>query len=650
MLSDLVRRLFARPRRSTQADFGAAFQLLREGRLDAAEHAASALRGLPLADVAYLRGLIARERGDLAAAASFFELAVGEREAEGTFRLGLAEVLIGLRRFADAAEHLARFVELPAASAPRRAAACVKCAECRLALDDPRGAYEWYERALALAPDDPGVLSPAIAFLRDDSRIPAARALADRRRRLAPDDAAHAIEHALLLPAIYGSRDEIAAARARVAAELDALAERPLAPVTAPERSIGTTPFYLAYHAENNVALLRKACAVCRRVYPAATAAPHRLLAHGERRIRVGFVSTFFFGHSVGRTTIGLIRDLPRDRFAVTVFSLGQTEDDLQRAIAAAADRYVVVPETVEDARRAIAGAALDVLVFADIGMTPTTYFLALWRLAPIQVVTWGHSETSGIDTLDYYFSAAGVEIAEAEQHYSETLVRPDAFFMPAYDRPVLERPRSRQELGLPEAGALYACLQAPYKLHPDFDPVLAGILDRDPDGHVLLLEARRPAWTEQLRARLARTLGPALERVHFLPRVRHQKFLGALAASAVCLDPLYFGGCNSSAEAMALGVPVVTLPGSHLHGRFTLGLYAELGYMDCVVATADRYVDLAVRLARDPDVRAQASREIIERSGALFDRRDIALALGEFLEEAVLAATRSPGERASAR
>jgi predicted O-linked N-acetylglucosamine transferase (SPINDLY family) len=264
--------------------------------------------------------------------------------------------------------------------------------------------------------------------------------------------------------------------------------------------------------------------------------------------------------------------------------------------------------------------------------------------------VTWGHSETSGIDTLDYYFSAAGVETEDAQRHYSETLVRPDAFFMPAYARPVLNRARGREELGLPEGGALYACLQAPYKLHPDFDALLAGILERDPTGKVVLLEARRPAWTEQLRTRLARALGPALDRVHFLPRVRHQKFLAALAAADVCLDPLYFGGCNSSAEAMALGVPVVTLPGSHLHGRFTLGLYAELGFLDCVVPTADRYVGLAVRLAREPELRARASREIIQRSGALFDRRDIALALGAFLEEAVLAATRSPVERIRAR
>ncbi len=642
MLRNLLRRLLARRHRSARADFGAAFQLYREGHLEAAERAASELAGAPLADVAYLRGLIAQQRRDLAGAATFFELAVRERDDEGTFRLSLAEALIALRRFDAASEHLARFVDLATVAAPRRAAACAKCAECRLALEDWQGAGEWYRRALALAPDDPGVLSPAIGFLRDESRIEEARTLADHRRTLAPGDTAHAIERALLLPAIYGSRDEIARARARVSAELDELLAGPVAAVTAPERTIGATPFYLAYHAENNVALLKKVCAACRRVYAATTAAPRRLLAHGERRIRVGFVSTFFFGHSVGRTTIGLIRDLPRDRFAVTVFSIGQTEDALQRAIAAAADTYVVVADTVEDARRAISEARLDVLVYADIGMTPTTYFLALWRLAPMQVVTWGHSETSGIDTLDYYFSAAGVEIEEAQRHYSETLVRPSAFFMPAYDRPALDRARGREELGLPEGRALYACLQAPYKLHPDFDEVLAGILDRDPTGEVLLLEARRPAWTEQLRARLSRSLGPALDRVRFLPRVRHQKFLAALAAVDVCLDPLYFGGCNSSAEAMALGVPVVTLPGSHLHGRFTLGLYAEMGFLDCVVPTADRYVELAVRLARDAELRAWASREIIQRSEVLFDRRDIALALGGFLEEAVLTATHS--------
>jgi CRISPR-associated protein Csy1 len=635
VLRNVLRALFAGPRKPSFADFATAFRLYQEGNLDAAERACGEVAGAPAADVAYLRGLIAQKRGDHASAVIHFKLAITERNTESTFHFTLGESLIALKRFDAALEHLARFLELVAADDPRRAGACLMCAACRSALEDPSGADEWYRRALALAPDDPSVLSKAIRFLYLESRIEEARALADRRQGAAPDDPVHRIERALLLPAIYDSRDEIAATRARLSRDLDALLERPAARVEAPEQAILPTAFYLAYHGENNVDLLKKLCAVCRRVYPAATQLPGPLrLARRTGRLRVGFVSASFYAHSVARVTIGLIRDLPRDRFSVTVFSITPTEDDFHRRIVAAADRHVILSRNIEEARRVIAEAGLDALIFTDLGTTPVTYFLALWRLAPVQAVTWGHPETSGIDTVDYFFSADAVEIESAQRHYTETLVRSKAFFMPAFDRPVLDRALGRRELGLPENRALYACLQAPYKFHPDFDAVLAGILDGDPTGEILLLDLRR-SWTDQLRARLARSLGSRLERVRFLPRMRQERYLATVAAADVSLDPLHFVGGNSSIEAMALGVPIVTLPATHLRGRLTFGLYAEMGFFDCIASSAGQYVDIAVRLGRDRELRAWASRELVERSTMLFDRKDAALALGDFLEGA---------------
>ena len=43
-------------------------------------------------------------------------------------------------------------------------------------------------------------------------------------------------------------------------------------------------------------------------------------------------------------------------------------------------------------------------------------------------------------------------------------------------------------DFGLPEGQHLYLCLQNPLKLHPDFDPLLGGILAADPQAVVVLL------------------------------------------------------------------------------------------------------------------------------------------------------------------
>ena len=49
--------------------------------------------------------------------------------------------------------------------------------------------------------------------------------------------------------------------------------------------------------------------------------------------------------------------------------------------------------------------------------------FLACCRLAPVQMTTWGHSETSGISTIDYYVSSEYFETSNAQNYYSEKLL-----------------------------------------------------------------------------------------------------------------------------------------------------------------------------------------------------------------------------------
>src|SRR6202012_800714 len=44
-------------------------------------------------------------------------------------------------------------------------------------------------------------------------------------------------------------------------------------------------------------------------------------------------------------------------------------------------------------------------------------------RLAPVQISSWGHAETSGLPTIDYYLSADCFEPAGAQEFYSEQLV-----------------------------------------------------------------------------------------------------------------------------------------------------------------------------------------------------------------------------------
>jgi predicted O-linked N-acetylglucosamine transferase (SPINDLY family) len=429
---------------------------------------------------------------------------------------------------------------------------------------------------------------------------------------------------------IAESREHIADVRAQLDRELDELLAAPPEALPSPETSVGMAAFYVSYHGLNDRPLLEKLGRVLRRCYPAArTEVPARPT---RKRRRIGFVSTYFQSHSIGRTTLGWIRDLPREQFEVYVVSIAPKPDDPRAEdIRRAADHYVAVPATLEAARRALLDAGLDVLIFADIGMHPLTYYLAFWRMAPVQLVAWGHPVTTGIDTIDGFLSAEALEATGSDNQYSEKLLRLGGFFMPRYARP--ERPPGagdRASLGLPKNVPLYGCPQTLFKLHPDFDDALVSLMERDPQARIVMVNANRH-WAAKIGARL-RTAGAPEGRLLFVPPQSSRGFHELLACCDVLLDPFHFGGNNSTLEGLALGVPIVTLPAAFLRGRFTLGHYREMGYDGCIADSPARYVELAHRLATEPDANRAARAQILASSGILFDRPDAGRHLGEAL------------------
>jgi protein O-GlcNAc transferase len=358
----------------------------------------------------------------------------------------------------------------------------------------------------------------------------------------------------------------------------------------------------------------------------------------------VGFLSEFLVEHTIGKLFGGFIRHLDRNRFEVVVIHTPKAKQDrFSHQLGQLADKVLTLPAGLESQQQAVMAAELDVLFYPDIGMAASPYFLAYARLAPVQAVSWGHPDTTGLDTMDYFVSAASIEPKDAEDHYTERLIRLNR--LPCfYEHWMLPAQLpSRAALGLPGTGTLYACPQTLFKLHPEFDAVLAAIAAGDPAGHIVLLEGKNATWVSQLKARWANSAPILVERVLFLPLLPLDRFMALLAHTDVLLDPIHFGSGNTLYEAMAYGIPVVTWPGRFMRGRIVAGAYRQMGVSDAPVAERlEDYAPLALALGRDPQRRSKLRAALVEAA-----KRELfvdALAVREFeqfLEAAVAAAGR---------
>lgn len=490
--------------------------------------------------------------------------------------------------------------------------------------------------AARLAPGDAAVQGMAANLLAEDGRREEALARFDEAIRLAPGDARWQVLRALALPVVAHSTQEIGRARdelmrgvARLAASGQALGD--------PARSIGVTGFYLAYHGLPDREPQRAIAEMFLALHPAlAWQAPQaRPRPRSGRRLRVAFVSAFLHDHTIGKLYRGFVARLDRGRFEVIVMHAMQRADPVRAAIDASADGVIALPPRLDEARRTIAEAKPDILFYPDVGMHPFSYFLAFARLAPVQVTSWGHPDTTGLVSIDHFVSCETLEPPGADAHYGERLARLSR--LPAcYARP---RPApslgARALLALPPGAKLYACPQSLFKFNPAFDATLGALLEADPAGHLALVSSARAGWNEALIARLRRAFPANVDRVRFLPFMPEAVFLDLLASADAVLDPVHFGGGNSTYEALGLGVPVVTLPGPFMRGRVTLACYRQMGFEDLVATTTQEYVALAVRLANDAPFREAMRGRIRERSGALFDDQLAVRELEAFLERA---------------
>ena len=234
-------------------------------------------------------------------------------------------------------------------------------------------------------------------------------------------DPAFRIMHAGLMPVIPASADEIARWRRRFADAFEAL----IAEDIRIDQGILDAPvmsFYLAYHGENDRDLMVELA----RFYVAASPALEWTAPHcrpgAERaprdRLRVGVLSRYFGDHAVAWMVQGLLAELPRDAMEVVALALGQHGEAVSPTMRRAVDDVVTVPYSLDGAREAIGALEFDILIYADIGMEVFSYFLAFARLAPVQCVTWGHPDTTGIPAVDYYLSndIAEPDYAEASK------------------------------------------------------------------------------------------------------------------------------------------------------------------------------------------------------------------------------------------
>jgi predicted O-linked N-acetylglucosamine transferase (SPINDLY family) len=500
-----------------------------------------------------------------------------------------------------------------------------------------------YEQALVLAPDHVGAHVGVAGVLELQGRTGDATAHFERALALRPDLADLRFRLCTAqLPILYQDEAEIEGRRAAYCRQLQRLSddvEAGRGPGDLAAAVGSNQPFFLPYQGQNDRELQslygRLVCRIIADKHPAAPLLPPPA---ADEKVRVGIVSGLFRHHTVWKLMIrGWLSQLDRQKFQLFGYHTGADRDGQTEVARIQCDRFVQGPLSGDRWREEILADRPHILIYPDIGMDPGAAWIAAHRLAPTQCVSWGHPNTTGYPTIDYFLSSALMEPPDAELHYTERLVRLPNLSIWYEPLDLSTPPIGRDQLGLRPGSVAYWCGQSLFKYLPQYDHVFARIAREVGDCQFLFIASHHGGEiTERMRRRLARAfavLGLDADRhCVFLSRLGLEQFVAAIGQCDIVLDSICWSGGNSTLEGLAHDTPIVTLPGPLMRSRHTMAILTRIGLTETIANDVDDYVSIAVRLARDPAWRTELKQRIANNKNRVYCDSEAIVALEDFL------------------
>jgi len=327
------------------------------------------------------------------------------------------------------------------------------------------------------------------------------------------------------------------------------------------------------------------------------------------KKITIAYFSHDFRRHPTAYTKVGLFENHDRSRFRVLGYCNGPDDNsNIRKRVVAAFDTFRDVRgwPPAEVAKR-INTDKVDILVDLK-GHTlnaPTETFAL--RPAPIQVNYKGYPGTMGADFIDYIVADEFVVPEADRDSCSEKVVYlPETYWVDDRNRAMPAKPKSRQELGLPETGTVFCCFNNSYKLSPELFSVWMEILDSVPDS-VLWAQNSNPrcSLANNLRQE-ASNRGIAPERICFAPRLPLEEYLALFLVADLFLDARPYNAHTTASDALWCGLPVLTCPGNTFSARVAGSMLQTIGLPELIAKNLTDYRDKAVHLAGNRDELAQ--------------------------------------------
>ncbi|MGQ0833483.1 MAG: O-linked N-acetylglucosamine transferase, SPINDLY family protein [Gammaproteobacteria bacterium] len=322
------------------------------------------------------------------------------------------------------------------------------------------------------------------------------------------------------------------------------------------------------------------------------------------RRLRIGYVSGDFSYHVITLFMLPVMEHHDRSAHEVFCYSTSERVDDFTRRLSARADVWRP-SAALSDAQlaEAIHTDRIDILVdLAGHSGEPQLRVFAQ-RPAPVQATWLGYLNTTGMTRIDYRISDCHADPpGMSDLGHTETLsqlphsqwcYRPFMSAAPAAAPPCLRN-------GYVTFGSFNQAL----KLSQASRKLWIEILSRLPGSRLTVLGIPQGRAQDDLLRELT-SAGIAMQRVSLVPYVSLQDYFRWFDAVDIAFDTTPYSGGTTTCDALWMGVPVLTVPGTRPASRSSASILTTAGLSDWIAPNPEEYVGKAIQFSANRNLLA---------------------------------------------
>ncbi|WP_136807856.1 tetratricopeptide repeat protein [Desulfosediminicola flagellatus] len=333
------------------------------------------------------------------------------------------------------------------------------------------------------------------------------------------------------------------------------------------------------------------------------------------KKLRIGYVSSDFFSHSVAYFITPIIQAHDKDNYEIYCFSNVSKQDDFTKKIRSIPQIHWRDIQNLNDFDTAdlIYKEQIDILVDLSGHTVPNKLKVFAHKPAPIQISYLGYPDTTGLSTMDYRLTDTWADpIETSDLLYSEKLYRLSKGFL-CYQPPDNSSLPSKSP-ALSNGYITFGSFNNFTKISDGVISIWSNILQQTPNSKLLLKSKDLTGLAEERLLNDFEKYGIQQERIirkSFVPSMlEHLEIYNQID---IALDTFPYNGTTTTLEALWMGKPVITLTGNTHVTRVGCSILQSLGLPELITYSPEEYVEKCTVLAASPEKIDELTRTLRE-------------------------------------